>query len=253
MQEFEVIPPSLSVLKKQVKTLYYKGDKTLLDKTIVAIVGSRRPNAYTKRVTSVLAGELAKRDVYVISGGAMGVDALAHKGAYPKTIAVFGNSLDIIYPKINKDLIENITTNALVLSEYPPKTFATKYSFIERNRIVVGLSCAVVIAQADKKSGSMHSANIALEQNKPLYVLPQRMGESDGTNELIALGKAKLIDNIEAFANNFGKIVANNDEILEFCKKNPLLDTCLNRYKEKIYEYELEGKLAIEGAYVRVL
>lgn len=253
MEKLTHIPQMLNALEKEVKTLYFKGDISLLKKPLIAIVGSRRPSAYTKRVVSILSNELAKRDVFVISGAAMGVDALSHKGAFPKTIAVMGNSLDIIYPKVNENLIKNIYKNALALSEYPPNTKATRYSFIHRNRIVVGLSKAVVIAQADIKSGSMHSANIAQDLGKPLFVLPQRLGESDGTNYLIKNQKATLIDDIEAFANRFGKVDTANDTLLEFCKKNPSLELCLEKFGEKIYEYDLEGKLTIDGAYVRVL
>lgn len=253
MEELPQIPNILSSLSKKVKTLYFKGDISLLKKPLIAIVGSRRPSAYTKRVVSILSNELAKRDIFVISGAAMGVDALSHKGAFPKTIAVMGNSLDIIYPKVNEGLIKDIYKNALALSEYPPKTKATRYSFIHRNRIVVGLSKAVVIAQADIKSGSMHSANIAQDLGKPLFVLPQRLGESDGTNYLVKNQKATLVDDIEAFANTFGKIETSNDPLLEFCKKSPSLEVCLREFGEKIYEYELDGKLTIDGAYIRVL
>lgn len=252
MEQLLKIPTILDNLDKKVEQLYYKGDISLLQKPLIAIVGSRRPSAYTKRVVTMVANELAKRDVYVISGAAMGVDALSHKGAYPKTIAVMGNSLDIIYPKINEQLICNIYNNALALSEYPPNTKATKYSFIHRNRIVVGLAQAVIIAQANMQSGSMHSANIALSLGKPLYVLPQRLHESDGTNYLLAKQKAILIDNIETFADQFGKINASHDALLEFCKANPSLELCLAKFKDKIYEYELEGKIEIDGAYIRV-
>lgn len=253
MEKLKDIPRSLELLDKKVDQLYFKGDSSLLKKPLVAIVGSRRPTAYTKRVVSMLANELAKRDVHVVSGAAMGVDALSHKGAYPKTIAVMGNSLDIIYPKVNESLIHNIYKNSLALSEYPSNTKATRYSFVHRNRIVVGLSKAVVIAQADMQSGSMHSANIAQKLGKPLYVLPQRLEESEGTNSLLANNQASLIDNIENFAQKFGKVAMANDDLLSFCKKNPSLEACLAKFKDKIYEYELEGKIEISGTQVRVL
>lgn len=252
MQELEYIPTKLKSLKKEVKALFYKGDKTLLDKKIIAIVGSRRPNAYTKRVVTQLASSLSARDVYIISGGAMGVDALSHKGAYPKTIGVMANSLDIIYPKVNEKMIKDMEKNSLVLSEYEPQTKATPWSFVDRNRIVVALSDIVIIAQADIKSGSMHSAKIAQKLDKELYVLPQRIGESDGTNKLVAEGKAKVIYDIDLFCEQFGS-VKRDDEVLEFCKKNPRLQTCLDRYGDTIYEYELDGKLQISGVHIRVL
>lgn len=253
MKTLDFIPKNLKNLKKEVKKLYFYGNEKFLDKKIVAIVGSRRPNAYTKRIVTSIASNLAKRDIYIVSGAAMGVDAVSHMGAYPKTIAIMANSLDIIYPKVNIDLIRKMQENCLILSEYEENTKATKWSFIERNRIVVGLSDAVIIAQADLKSGSMHSAKFALEQNKPLYVIPQRIGESDGTNSLIANKDAKIIHDIDKFCDQFGKIQNLDDEIIDFCKKNPNLEKCLEKYGEKIYEYELEGKLQINGVNISIL
>ncbi len=252
-QSLKTLPKGLDDLDKKVEKLYFLGDENLLKKPIVAIVGSRRPNAYTKRATSILASSLAKRGVYVISGCAMGVDSIAHRGAYPNTIGVLGNSLDIAYPAVNKELILKMRQECLLLSEYEPKTIASPWSFVQRNRIVVALSQAVVIAQADLKSGSMHSARIAKKLKKPLYVLPQRLGESDGTNELISEGSAKLINDVDAFCDAFGKVDKTNDELLSFCTANPSLEKCLERFGELVYEYELEGKLVIDGVNVRVL
>ncbi len=252
MKYLEKLPKILDGLEKKPRRLYYKGDISFLDKKIVAIVGSRRPNAYTKNLVFSLASSLAKRDVYVVSGGAMGVDGIAHKGAYPKTISVMANSLDLIYPKVNEILIKQMEEHSLVLSEYEPSTKATKWSFVERNRIVVGLASVVIIAQADEKSGSMHSANIALKQDKPLFVLPQRMNESRGTNKLLSEGKAKLINNIESFCDMFGEVQIKNDELMEFVKNEPDLQKCLDRFGDKIYEYELDGKICIDGLQVRL-
>lgn len=253
MKELLNLPKNLNELQNKVKKLYFEGNVELLNKTIIAIVGSRRPSVYTKKVTSILASSLGKRGVCVISGAAMGVDGIAHANAFPNTIAVMGNSLDIVYPKINKDLIQNMQNSSLLLSEYPPNTPPTAWSFVQRNRIVVALSSAVVIAQADEKSGSMHSANFALKLNKPLYVLPQRLDESSGTNLLLAQNKAKLINDIDEFCEKFGQCEKILDEILIFCKSQPMLIKCLEKYGDKIYEYELDGKLQINGNYVSVL
>lgn len=253
MKCLDKLPSSLANLKKPPKKLYYIGDISLLDKPIVAIVGSRRPNAYTKRLVTNLSSSLAKRGVHVISGAAMGVDAVAHLGSYPKTIGVMGNSLDIIYPKINQELILNMQKNSLIISEYEPNTKATKWSFIDRNRLVVALSQAVVIAQADEKSGSMHSAKIALKQGKPLFVLPQRLEDSKGTNALLAKNEAKIINDIDEFCNNFKNLDEVEDEIIQFCKNKPSLQTCLEKFGDKIYEYELDGKISINGLHVRIL
>lgn len=247
------LPKSLQGLNKSVEKLYFVGNSQFLQNPLVSIVGSRRPNAYTKRLVSQLSSSLAKRGVHVVSGLAMGVDTIAHLGAYPKTVGVLGNSLDIIYPKINHELILNMQKNSLILSEYEPNTKATPWSFVDRNRIVVALSKAVVIAQADEKSGSMHSAKIAQKLKKPLYVLPQRMNESKGTNKLLSEGKAKLISDIDKFCDMFGKIDEKEDEIIKYCKQNPLLEDALKKYGDTIYEYELDGKIDISGVYIRIL
>ncbi len=253
MEVLKTFPKNLYDLEKVPKKLYCLGKEDLLTKPMVGIVGSRRPNAYTKRIVSHLASSLSTRGVCVVSGAAMGVDGIAHRASFPNTIAVMGNSLDIIYPKINEDLIKKMQISSLVLSEYEPSFKATRWSFVQRNRIVVALSQAVVIAQADIKSGSMHSARMALELNKPLYVLPQRIGDSDGTNKLLKENKATLIDDIDEFCDIFGTKMDANDEVLEFCKENPSLDKCLDRFGDLIYEYELEGKLQIENLHVRIL
>lgn len=252
MQELQALPNALKSLPKPPKKLYYKGDERLLDLRRVAIVGSRRTSAYTRTSVLRLAKALSLRNIAVVSGGAMGVDAIAHEGAFPNTIGVMATGLDICYPKVNEKLIKSIYANALALSEYEPGVMPKRYSFVERNRIVVGLSEAVVIAQADLKSGSMQSAKIALKLGKPLYVLPQRLGESDGTNYLLSQNQANLIDDIDTFAAKFGDFEKTNDPLLEFCKKNPSLQAVLNEFGLRVYEYELDGRLQIDGTQVVV-
>jgi len=130
------------------------------------------------------------------------------------------------------------------------------YRFLERNRIVVGLCEALVVAQADLKSGSMQSARLANELKIPVYVLPQRMGESDGTNFLLANKKAELIDDYHKFASLFGEIreqEKTSDEILEFCKNGVSLDEVLAKFGDIIYEYELEGLVEISNLRVKSL
>lgn len=235
--------------------LYYKGDLTLLERPKVAIVGSRKCSVYTKNMTLSLATTLKKYGVCVVSGAAIGVDIYAHTGAYPLTIAVFGNGLEQIYPLQNAKMIKDIYQNSLALSSYEPEIKAKGWQFLERNLITVALSDAVVVAQADIKSGSMSSAKAAIKFGIPLYVLPQRLGESSGTNELLESGKAKIITDFDKFAMKFGvkNYKEKSDEVMEFVKQNSNFDDCYAKFGDKIYEYELEGKLAIDGIYVRVL
>ena len=152
-------------------------------------------------------------------------------------------------------MIKDIYQNSLALSSYEPEIKAKGWQFLERNLITVALSDAVVVAQADIKSGSMSSAKAAIKFGIPLYVLPQRLGESSGTNELLESGKAKIITDFDKFAMKFGvkNYKEKSDEVMEFVKQNSNFDDGYAKFGDKIYEYELEGKLAIDGIYVRVL
>ena len=172
----------------------------------------------------------------------------------PRTIGIFASGLDTIYPSQNKAAIKEIYEKALALSEYDKGEPPLAYRFLERNRIVVGFCEALVVAQADLKSGSMQSARLANELKIPVYVLPQRMGESDGTNFLLANKKAELIDDYHKFASLFGEIKEQektSDEILEFCKNGVSLDEVLAKFGDIIYEYELEGLVEISNLRVK--
>lgn len=254
MKLLKELPIEFRQLENIPKEIYYKGDISLLKRKKVAIVGSRRILNYTRALVYELSSKLSRSDVVVVSGAALGVDIVAHKAALPNTIAIMPTSLDNIYPKSNKEIIEQIYKDALALSEYAKESKMTKYSFIERNRLVVALSDAVVIAQADLNSGSMHSARWALEQNKELFVLPHRAGESDGTNSLLALNRATLIDNIDSFVKQFSTDIDSvDDELLKWCETNPDYEEAYRRFGDRLLEYELDGKIVIENARVIVL
>jgi len=253
MKILEKLPYELEVLKDKPKQLFYKGDLSLLKKRKISIVGTRHPISYTKQLCLKLGNALKKRGVCVISGGAMGVDALAHKSAFPNTIGVMANSLDIIYPKVNYSLLKSMEKESLMLSEYEINIKATRYSFVLRNRIVVALGDVLIVAQADLNSGSMRSVEIAQKLGKKIYVFPHRIGDSLGTNQLLKDGLATPIYDIDLFADMFGKITQEDDEILEFCKINSDFDMIYENFGDKIYEYELAGKIEIKNLKVIVL
>jgi len=256
MQTSEVLSPLPSEfipLHKPPEKLFYRGERNLLDLRKVSIVGSRKAYAYSRSIVSTLANELAKRDVCVVSGGAMGIDAIAHTGAYPKTIAVLANGLDIIYPKVNKRLLDDMAANALLLSEYSDGVEAKPYSFVHRNRLVVALGEVLVVAQADINSGSMRSVEFALEMGKSIYVLPHRLGESEGTMKLLKEGKASLITDIKVFADMFGEVAKRSDLFLEFCTQSPSYQEALRFDAQKLFEYELQGKIKVVKGRVVVL
>ena len=220
--------------------LFYKGNLELLNRPKIAIVGSRKASKYTKEITFLLAKKLSKKFT-IVSGGALGVDTEAHKGAYPNTIFVSPSSLDIIYPKSNETLIKNIYKNSLAVSEYEKNYRPYKYTFLQRNGIIVALSDFVIIAEANIKSGSMRSFEWAKEYNKKVYVLPHRINESSGTRYLANTNQAKVIWNIEEFCKNLG--IEDNKKILN-------LNEALKQYGNELYEMELNEKVSIKNGKV---
>ncbi|RUM66266.1 MAG: DNA-processing protein DprA [Sulfurospirillum sp.] len=250
MRELNELPKEFEKLKNRPKNLFYKGDISLLNRAKISIVGTRRPNQYTKARTEELSKKLANIGYVIVSGAAMGVDAIAHKGAFPNTIAVMANSLDIIYPAVNRALIEDIYSNALAISEYGSATKATKYSFVHRNRLVVALGEVLIITQADLKSGSLRSFEYAKQMGKEVFVLSHRVGESLGTQKLIKDAEAKVIVDIDEFVSQFGTIEKCEDEFSFLDTPKPLKEA-LSIYGEELYMMELEGKVVIENLMVR--
>ena len=245
-----ILPSEFDLLETPPAKLFYRGHSSLLDLRKVSIVGARKAYPYSRAVTQKLASELSKRDVCVVSGGAMGIDALSHEGAYPNTIAVLANGLDIIYPKVNKKLLEKMSQSALLLSEYEDGVEARNYSFVHRNRLVVALGEVLVVAQADLHSGSMRSVEFALQMGKKIYVLPHRLGESEATMKLLHEGKAELITDIEAFADMFGSVAEISDDFILFCSKGVSYEEALAYDSQKLFEYELLGKIKVSSGKV---
>jgi DNA processing protein len=248
----------LEDMKKYPKELYGLGNLELLSRPKVSIVGTRRPSSYTQYLTRELAKSLSKRGICLVSGAAMGVDALVHQHAgLENTIAVVANSLDIRYPSINRKLIEGIEQRGLVISQFPLTTKAAPWSFVVRNELVVSLGKILIVTEADENSGSMRSVEFALKMGKEIYVLPHRLGESRGTNKLLDEGLAKPIYDIESFSNNYGIVPHNEslvkDDFFYFCQGTPTLDEAVLKYDERVYEAELEGLIHIENGLIRLL
>ncbi len=180
--------------------LYYIGTLPQTRRPTVAIVGSRKPTAYGREVTQHIAGELARRGVVIVSGLALGVDAIAHQAALDAggtTIAVLANGLHRYYPATNTQLGKHIiASGGAVISEYEPGVEPRDFQFLERNRIVSGLSDAVIITEAAARSGTLNTAAHALTQGKDLYVVPGNITSpmSAGCNLLLAQGASPLIN-----------------------------------------------------------
>jgi len=231
--------------------LYYVGNLELLSVPIkVGIVGSRKPNIYSQHQTRLIAKEISALGGVVISGGALGIDIIAHSAAMPNTIMFSPCSLDYIYPPSNAKFIKQIAKEGLIISEYENKELPQRYDFLHRNRLVIGLSDVVLIPQADLQSGSMQSSSITLKQQKPLYVLPHHLGESSGTQRLLQHKQAMCIHDVKAFladiglnAENRDENNDNKDEILLFCASSPSFDEAYSRFGDILFEYELEGKI----------
>lgn len=167
----------------------------------VAVVGSRRATSYGLMTTGKLSGELACRGVCIVSGLARGVDTAAHKGALQaggKTIGVLGCGIDVIYPPENRTLFEEMTRKGCLISEYPLGMLPLAENFPRRNRIISGLSCGVLVIEAAEKSGSLITAQYALEQGRDVFAVPGNISfaSSRGCNRLIKQG-AKLVDCVE--------------------------------------------------------
>ena len=184
----------IGTIDKSPQKFYFIGK--LPEKRIpaVAIVGTRKPTAYGREVTYQIAYDLAKRGIVIISGMALGVDGIAHKAcldAGGTTLAVLGNGVDIIYPASHRDLAKNIiNSGGAILSEYEPGTEARDFHFLQRNRIVSGLSDAIIITEAAIRSGTLSTAAHALEQGREVFVVPGNITSplSAGCNKLIKQG-----------------------------------------------------------------
>ena len=246
----------LSCMKKYPPQLFFEGNQELLKRVKVSIVGTRKPSKYSRALTHSLASSLAKRGVCVVSGAAMGIDAIAHMGAgSSNTIAVLPCGVDIKYPAVNKNLLSSIENDGLILSQFELGFRATPWSFVVRNELVVALGDVLVVCEAELGSGSMRSIEFALKMGKKIFVFPQRVGESGATNMLLREGKAEAIYDVEEFASGFGNGEvegAEEDEFLLFCKTNPTYDEALKNFPDRLFEAELGGEVEVINGKVLV-
>lgn len=238
----------LESMRRYPERLYVSGNVELLNRRRVSIVGSRRPTQYAYAAAHRIASALAACGVAVVSGGAMGIDAAAHRGAgAANTIAVLPCGIDLRYPAVNAALLEQISAEGLLISQFEPGFRATPWSFVARNEVVVALSEVLVVAEAQKGSGSMRSVEFAGRMGKKIYVLPHRIGESDGTNALLEEGAAEAIYDIDEFAALFsdGDSKRAEEEFIDFCATHPAYEEVLERFGELLFEAELEGRVAV--------
>jgi DNA processing protein len=225
-------PKKLGEIPDAPYSIYIKGNMWNPAKKSVAIVGARMCSPYGQAVARKLGEVLAAHDVQVISGMAKGIDSAGHNGAIAgkgATFAVFGCGVDVCYPASNRPLYEEIQKNGGIYSEYPPGTAPKPGLFPLRNRMISALSDAVVIVEAKARSGSLITADYALEQGKDVYAVPGRMFDSlsKGCNALIRQG-AGIVTDIEEFCAELGLSGGDFAHTLE--KNHELLlekDVCL--------------------------
>lgn len=188
----------LDTLAKKPKVLHFIGTLPNTRQPTVAIVGTRKPSAYGKEVTHQLAYDLAKRGVVIVSGLALGVDGIAHRAALEAggtTIAVLANGLSQIYPATHRSLaIDILAHKGAIISEYEDDMNVHKYRLLERNRIVSGLSDALIITEAASRSGTLNTTAHALEQGREVFVVPGNITSplSSGCNSLLKQGASPV-------------------------------------------------------------
>jgi len=199
--EDEAYPPRLRDIYDPPALLYLKGELKKEDELAVSIVGSRKTTPYGRWITEKISQTLVRYGVTIVSGMARGVDSVAHWGAISgggRTLAVLGCGVDVVYPPENRNLFSKIIEQGAVLSEFPMGSPPEGGHFPKRNRIISGLSMGVVVVEAGPDSGSLITANFALEQGREVFAIPGNVGAggSRGTNRLIKDG-AKLVESSE--------------------------------------------------------
>jgi DNA processing protein len=201
-------PALLNCVADPPPVLWSRGDAAVLARPAVAIVGSRAATTYALDVAGRLAGELAGRGIVVVSGLARGVDSAAHRGcleAAGPTIAVLGSGVDKIYPPEHDSLAETIESNGLVVSELGPGAMPLPEHFPLRNRIISGISLAVVVVEASEKSGSLITARCAMEQGRDVMAVPGSVltGRNRGSHGLLKDG-AKVVETADDILDELG-------------------------------------------------
>jgi DNA processing protein len=182
--------------------LYVRGNLELLERHSIAIVGTRKPTPYGVQMAEKIAHDLAARGLVILSGMARGIDACAHKGALAAakgaTVGVLGTGLDVIYPKENKKLYEQVIERGILISEFPIGAFPAPQNFPIRNRIIAGMALGVVVVEGAQYSGSLITARLGMEFGREVYGVPGNVTQSlsFGPNQLIKQG-AKLVSGWE--------------------------------------------------------
>ena len=205
-------PENLKKIYDAPVILYYIGELLSDDKYAISIVGTRTPTIYGKSVSERLVEELCNLGIVTISGMAKGIDALVHYNTLKtggRTYAVLGNGVDIIYPPENRNIYELIKERGVIISDFEPGLKPERVNFPKRNRIVSGLGLGTLIIETAIKGGSMITAEFALDQNKEIFAVPGNINskKSEGNNDLIKKGTAKLVTCIDDILNELSYVL----------------------------------------------
>ncbi len=220
LKENKNYPKILKEISDAPSELFWKGDwnDEIFENTL-AVVGSRKMTSYGKRVTEEIVGKLSFYGITIVSGFMYGIDAVSHKSALNakgKTIAVMPCGIDVIHPGYQKSLYKEIEKNGLIISEYEKEKPSEKWVYPRRNRIVAGLSKAVLVIEAGEKSGSLITADLSLKYKRKLFAVPGSIFSptSKGTNNLIK--------------ENLAEPIFNTEDVLKFFKKTKKEDKKTN-------------------------
>jgi DNA processing protein len=264
-------PPALAAIIDPPPVLWMRGAAAALERPAVAIVGSRAGSPYVLAVAEQLAADLSSRGIVVVSGLARGVDSAAHRGALGgagSTIAVLGSGVDVIYPAEHRPLAREIEATGVVLSEFAPGTPPLPMFFPQRNRVISGLSRAVVVIEAGDKSGSLITARCALEQGREVLAVPGNVlsGRNRGAHALLKDG-AKIVETADDILEELGMAAPNRvrDLLASNREMDPVL-ACLTpgepsdldeisersglapaRLLPRLFELELQGLVGRSG------
>ncbi|GGG12476.1 DNA-processing protein DprA [Paenibacillus abyssi] len=201
-------PPLLRQMFDPPWVIYVLGDERLLHAPSIAMVGTRVPTAYGRQTALKLAEQLSGAGLTVVSGLARGIDRFAHEGALRgigSTVAVLGTPIDVVYPPDNRTLYRSIAESGLLLSEYPIGMRSHPGLFPQRNRIIAGLSLGTIVVEAALRSGSLITADQALDMSREVYAVPGPISspKSEGANKLIKQGSAKMVTELKDVLEDF--------------------------------------------------
>ncbi|MBA4149862.1 MAG: DNA-protecting protein DprA [Verrucomicrobia bacterium] len=250
IQSDENYPALLKEIYDPPIVLYVKGTLLPQDKNGVALVGSRMTTPYGMETARKLAYQLAYIGVTVVSGGARGIDTASHQGAMSakgRTIAVIGNGINIVYPTENKELFDRIATQGAVITQFPFNRKGDKQSFPIRNRIVAGMTLGTVVVEANLTSGSLITANMAVENGRQVFAVPGRIDSprSKGCHDLIKKG-AKLCEGAEDILSEFEYLFPQTNRPPTAAATGVLPTLSLSENEQKIFEVLSNEETAID-------